>query len=45
MQQAQNGGMQQQEPVDNVAERDDSGESPTAQLDSEVEKFSGINKR
>jgi len=45
MQQAQNGGMQQQEPVDNVAERDDSGESPTAQLDSEIEKFSGINKR
>jgi hypothetical protein len=45
MQQSQNGGMQQQEPVDNVAERDDSGESPTAQLDSEVEKFSGINKR
>jgi hypothetical protein len=48
MQQAQNGGMEQQpdqEPVDNVAERDDSGESPTAQLDSEVEKFSGINKR
>jgi hypothetical protein len=45
MQQAQNGGMQPQEPVDNVAERDDSGESPTAQLDSEVEKFSGINKR
>jgi hypothetical protein len=45
MQQSQNGGMQQQEPMDNVAERDDSGESPTAQLDSEVEKFSGINKR
>jgi len=45
MQQSQNGGMQQQDPVDNVAERDDSGESPTAQLDSEVEKFSGINKR
>ena len=47
MQQAQNGADQQsdQEPVDNVTERDDSGESPTAQLDSEVEKFSGINKR
>jgi hypothetical protein len=47
MQQAQNGADQQsdQEPVDNVTERDDSSESPTAQLDSEVEKFSGINKR
>jgi hypothetical protein len=48
MQQAQQGGGDQQpeqEPVDNVSERDDSGESPTAQLDSEVEKFSGLNKR
>jgi hypothetical protein len=45
---AQQGGMQQgdtPEPVDNVTEREDSGESPTAQLDSEVEKFSGINRR
>jgi hypothetical protein len=48
MQQAQQDGSEQQpdqEPVDNVSERDDSGESPTAQLDSEVEKFSGLNKR
>jgi hypothetical protein len=48
MQQGQQGGVEQQpqqEPVDNVTEREDSGESPTAQLDSEVEKFSGINNR
>jgi hypothetical protein len=49
MQQAQQGGAPQddggQEPVDNVTEREDSGESPTPQLDSDFEKYSGINRR
>jgi hypothetical protein len=46
MQQSQNGGIQQpQEPVDNVSEREDSQESPTPELDSDVEKYSGINRR
>jgi hypothetical protein len=46
MQQQQQGGMQQeQEPVDNVSEKDDTKESQTPQLDADVEKYSGINKR
>jgi hypothetical protein len=45
MQQSQNGGMVPQPPVDNVSEQDSAQETPTPQLDSEVEKFSGINKR
>jgi len=45
MQQSQNGGMQQQEPVDNVTEREDSQESPTPELDADIEKYSGINNR
>ena len=46
MQQQQQGGMQQeQEPVDNVSEKDDTRESQTPQLDADVEKYSGINKR
>ncbi len=48
MQQAQNGGMMQQEPtsppVDNTYEADDSQESPTPQLDAEFNKYSSINK-
>jgi hypothetical protein len=49
-QQAQNGGQQEQpesqaEPVDNVTERDESQESQTPELDAEVEKYSGINRR
>lgn len=47
MQQSQNGGGQQQEqePVDNVTERDDTQESPTPELDADVEKYNGINRR
>jgi hypothetical protein len=46
MQQAQNGGQQiQQEPVDNVSEREDTQESQTPELDADVEKYSGINSR
>jgi hypothetical protein len=45
MQQAQQGGMIPQPPVDNVTEPDTQQESPTPQLDTEVERFSGINRR
>jgi hypothetical protein len=46
MQQQQNGGMIPQPPVDNTVENDDTQESQTPQLDSEVEKFAGnINRR
>jgi len=46
MQQQQNGGMVPQPPVDNTIENDDTQESETPQLDSEVEKFaSNINRR
>jgi hypothetical protein len=46
MQQQQNGGMIPQPPVDNTIENDDTQESETPQLDSEVEKFAGnINRR
>jgi len=45
MQQAQQGGMVPQPPVDNVSEPDQTQESPTPQLDSDVEKYSGINRR
>jgi hypothetical protein len=45
MQQAQQGGMIPQPPVDNVSEAQPEQETPTPQLDAEVEKYSGINKR
>ena len=46
MQQAQQGGMIPQPPVDNVTENDAAQETPTPQLDASVEKFSGnINRR
>jgi hypothetical protein len=45
MQQAQQGGMVPQPPVDNVTENEDTQESPTPQLDADVEKYSGINRR
>jgi hypothetical protein len=45
MQQQQNGGMIPQPPVDNTVENDGQQESPTPQLDSEVENYSGINRR
>ena len=45
MQQAQQGGMIPQPPVDNVTESDSTQESPTPQLDADVEKYSGINRR
>ena len=45
MQQAQQGGMVPQPPVDNVSENEPAQESPTPELDSDVEKYSGINRR
>ena len=46
MQQQQSGGMISQPPVDNTVENDTAQESPTPELDSEVERFSGsINRR
>ena len=45
MQQQQNGGMVPQPPMDNTVENDTQQESPTPDLDSEVENYSGINKR
>jgi hypothetical protein len=46
MQQQQSGGMIPQPPVDNTVENDTAQESPTPQLDSEVERFAGsINRR
>jgi hypothetical protein len=46
MQQQQSGGMIPQPPVDNTVENDTAQESPTPELDSAVERFSGsINRR
>jgi hypothetical protein len=46
MQQGQQGGAPAAEPIDNTVEIDNQQESPTPQLDSEVEKYSsGINKQ
>jgi hypothetical protein len=45
MQQQQNGGMIPQPPVDNVSENQPEQESPTPELDADVEKYSGINRR
>ncbi len=46
MQQSQGGGMIPQPPVDNTIENDAAQESPTPELDSTVDKFSGsINRK
>jgi hypothetical protein len=45
MQQQQNGGMIPQPPVDNTIENDNQQESPTPQLDSQVDRYSNINRK
>jgi hypothetical protein len=45
MQQAQQGGMVPQPPVDNVSERDETQETETPQLDADTERYSGLINR
>ena len=44
MQQQQQGGVPPQEPIDNTYDADTSQESPTPELDAQVDKYSNINK-